>query len=82
MGTNGFLKSFKVSGSPGWLQTHYVAEDDFELLLLLPSSSSSWDSRCTLPSPPLTGALTSMEEKGRATEAFQQRVLQSNSLER
>ena len=32
-------------GSPGWLQTQYEAEDDLELLILLPPLPMCWDYR-------------------------------------
>lgn len=28
---------------PGWSQTHYVAKDDLELLILLPPPHKFWD---------------------------------------
>lgn len=31
------------SYSPGWLKTGYVVEDNFELLIFLPSCSKCWD---------------------------------------
>lgn len=32
-----------------WLQTCYVAEDNYELLLLLPLPPKHWDYRCVPP---------------------------------
>lgn len=37
-----FLKSYKVSCSPGWPQTHHIAKDYFEFRILLPLQPECW----------------------------------------
>lgn len=44
----------RVTGSPGRPQTHYVAEDDIELRILLPQPPESWNCRCE---PPRAGSI-------------------------
>ena len=41
--------SDRVSYSSGWCPTHYVAEDDFRLLVLLPPPPKLWDYRRAPP---------------------------------
>lgn len=46
-----FFSSLTVSCGPNWFQTHYITEDDLELLTRLLSLSKSWDYRLAPPSP-------------------------------
>lgn len=50
-----FLKSYKVSCSPGWPQTHHIAKDYFEFRILLPLQPECWGYRCAPPGPIYVG---------------------------
>jgi hypothetical protein len=43
------FSSSRVSSSPGWPQTPYVAEYNLILLILLLPPSRHWDKRCERP---------------------------------
>lgn len=51
---------FKASLT-GWPQTHYVAKDDFERLIILPSPPECWGDRHA--TPPLVYGVLGMEPR-------------------
>lgn len=46
----------RVSCNPDWPQTHHVAEDNLELLVLLPLPPGCWNYRQETAMPSLHGA--------------------------
>lgn len=51
-GHRAFLQGFVLRQGllyPGWPQTHYVANEDLELLILWPPPPECWDDRCASP---------------------------------